>query len=124
MKKDLPTYYTDQYGTLRRSVPKLRQSKKERIKQRWEDSERERFPTTGRGNRDVEAENKVKEFLRNHDEGVTACQVANHIGVSQARAARILDNLSIMGEDNNFLIYSDDELDETLYFVHKDDKED
>jgi len=80
-------------------------------------------PTTGRGHRDTDAENKVKKFMRQHCEGVTACEVARHLDISQARAARILDNLSVMGEDNEFLIYADDELDEPLYFIFKDDEE-
>ena len=77
---------------------------------------------TGRGNRDQEAETKVKEYMRKHNQGVTAVEIAEHLQVSQARAARILDNLSIIGEDNKFLIYEDDDFDPPIYYIGQDDQ--
>ena len=116
-------YYTDQHGTLRRTVPKVRQSKKERIKQRWEGRIRFDYDKKGgRGNTDDEAIEKVKQYLRNHPDGVRAVDLASHIGTSQARAARLLDLLSGNSDDNSFLVYTDEEKQPPLYYVFKDCK--
>ena len=120
-EKSLPTYYTDSNGTLRRTVPKVRQSKKERLRERWSGKEQERFSKGGRGIKDDEALEKVKQYLRNHPDGVRAVDLANHIGTSQARAARLLDLLSGNSDDNSFLVYVDDDFDPPLFFVSKDE---
>jgi hypothetical protein len=118
------TYYKDSNGTIRRCDHKIRMSKKERLRKRWEGRENERFPKTGRGNIDTEALEKCKQFLRDHPEGVTAIQIAEITGTSQARAARLFDLLS-GGQDGesgqDFLVYVDDEEDPPLYFISKDD---
>ena len=117
---DKINYFTDANGTIRRTQPKVRKSKKERLRERWEG--RERFPT-GRGHIDTGALDKTKQLLRQHPEGVTAVQVANFVGCSQARAARLLDLLSggQEGESGqNFLISMDDDEDPPLYFISKD----
>ena len=113
-------YYTDSNGTIRRTQPKVRKSKKERLRQRWEG--KERFIATGRGHRDTESENKVKEYMRNHPGGVTAIELAENVGCSPTRAARLLDNLSIIGEGNKFLVYEDDEFDPPVYYIGQDDQ--
>ena len=77
---------------------------------------------TGRGNRDQEAETKVKEYMRIHPGGVTAIELAENVGCSPARAARILDNLSIIGEGNKFLVYEDDDFDPPIYYIGQDDQ--
>jgi response regulator of citrate/malate metabolism len=113
--------FKDSKGTIRREISKMRMSKKERLRKRRE--EKEKFPETGRGNVDEKKLNKVKQFLRDHSDGVTAIQVANYAGVTQARAARLLDLLS-GGQENesgqDFLIYMDDEENPPLYFISKD----
>lgn len=116
--EDKANYYQDANGTIRRTRPKVRKSKKERLRERWED--RERFPTTGRGHKDEEKLDAVKQYLRSHREGVTAIEVGNHVGVSQARATRLLDLLSGNSDDNSFLVYSDEEGSNPLYFLSKD----
>ena len=120
---DKINYYEDAHGTIRRTQPKIHKSKKHRIKERWEGKEEQRFPSTGRGHIDTEALEKTKQCLRQHPEGVTAVQVAEAVGVSQARAARLLDLLS-GGQDGesgqDFLIYVDDELGDPLYYISKD----
>ena len=119
---EVVNYFTDSNGTIRRTQPKVRKSKKERLRERWED--RERFPVkTGRGHIDHEKLDMVKQFLRKHREGVTAIEVGNHVGVSQARATRLLDLLS-GGQDNesgqDFLIFVDEDNKEPLYYIYKD----
>ena len=74
----------------------------------------------GRGNIDTEAIEKTKECLRSHPEGVTAVQVAEATGTSQARAARLLDLLSGNSDDNTFLIYTEEVYGQTKYFIFKD----
>ena len=77
---------------------------------------------TGRGHTDVEALNKAKDFLRLHPEGVSAIQVANYVGTSQARATRLLDLLSGNSDDNSFLVFVDDDDNNPLYYIYKDEK--
>jgi len=117
-------YYTDQNDTIRRGEPRVRMSKKQRIKKRWEGKEEERFSKTGRGHINHDELDKVKAYMRAHPEGVTAIEVAKFADVSQARAARLLDLLSGDVEDNenmetDFLIYADDE-NPPNYFIAKD----
>jgi hypothetical protein len=40
-------YYTDANGTIRRVIPKVRMSKKQRIRERWKGRENERFNKQG-----------------------------------------------------------------------------
>jgi hypothetical protein len=117
-------YYKDSNGTIRRVIPRVRMSKKERIRKRWEGRENERFKNTGRGNKDDETLEKCKQFLRDNPKGVTAIQVADYTGVTQARAARLLDLLSGGQEGESgrdFLVYMDDEENPPLYFISKDE---
>ena len=78
---------------------------------------------TGRGNFNEEQLENTKKCLRQHPEGVAAVQVAEAVGVSQARAARLLDLLS-GGQDGesgqDFLISMDDDENPPLYFISKD----
>ena len=76
----------------------------------------------GRGNKDEETLKKVKQYLRAHREGVTAVEIGNFVGVSQARATRLLDLLSGNSDDNSFLVYVDDEGSDPLYYIHKDNE--
>ena len=78
---------------------------------------------TGRGHVDTVQLEKAKEFMRLHPEGVTAISVANHVGCSQARAVRLMDILSEASEANDFLVYSDEDTEPTLYFIFQDDRE-
>jgi hypothetical protein len=71
--------------------------------------------TTGRGHIDIDAIEKTKAFLRKkHPKPVRIIDVANHVGVQQARAARLLDILSGGCSENtnsetDFLIYCNDD---------------
>jgi len=76
-------YYT-QNGTIRRIIPKARQSKKERLKRRWEDSDKERFPKTGRGNANIAEVELVKNYLRRiHPETARKMDIAKNTGLGQ-----------------------------------------
>ena len=69
-------------------------------------------PKTGRGNISVDITEKTKELLRkHHPETVRLVDIANYTGVSQARAARIIDNLSgnLTNGEYNFLTYVEEE---------------
>jgi hypothetical protein len=85
------------------------------------DSLKQLVKKTGRGNADLKQLEKTKEILRKKPEGVRQIDVANHVGCSLARAARLLDMLSEYSENNpDFLIYQDGERKSTLYFIYKD----
>jgi len=87
-------YYTDQNGSIRRIMPKVRQSKKERIRERWEGKEDTRFNKTGRGHRSDDHE-KVKDYLRKiHPETARKVQISQATGIKQDRVLIILNNLS------------------------------
>ena len=116
-------YYTDQNGTIRRTIPRERMSKKERLHKRWEGKEPERF--TGRGHINHDELEKVKEYMRAHPEGVTPVVLSKHIGCTQARAARLLDLLSGSVEGNansTFLVYADEDVDPPVYRIFKDEE--
>jgi len=69
-------------------------------------------PKTGRGNKSVEVEELAKKLLRNkHPETVRLFELAKFCGVSQARAARIVDNLSgnLTDGEYDFLCFTDDD---------------
>ena len=134
-EKSLPTYYTDSNGTLRRTVPKVRQSKKERIRERW--AGKVRFENdkkaTGRGNANVEEIEKVKEYLRKiHPETARKVQISQATGIKQDRVLIILNLLSGVSDDNkdddaefvpkDFLVMEDDEENELRYGIFKDTK--
>ena len=133
-EKSLPTYYTDSNGTLRRTVPKVRQSKKERIRERWENADRERFPNdkkTGRGNANVEEIEMVKNYLRKiHPETARKVDIAKATNLGQDRVLIILNLLSGVSDDNkddnaefvpkDFLLYEDEDEKETRYGIYKD----
>jgi hypothetical protein len=77
---------------------------------------------TGRGNVDSGQLEKAKELLRKkHPETVRLVDIANYCKVSQARAARIVDNLSgnLTDGEYDFLVYTDD--DKTVG-IFRDDK--
>ena len=81
---------------------------------------------TGRGHLDIDAIQKVKEYLRmKHPETVRAVDIALYTGKSQARATRLLDYFSgDCGENENtvtdFLIYVNDDSNPTTYGIFKD----
>jgi hypothetical protein len=81
---------------------------------------------TGRGHIDVDSIEKTKTFLRKrHPNPVRIIDVANYVGVQQARAARLLDLLSgDCGENENtntdFLIYCNDDVNPKTYNIFKD----
>jgi len=54
---------------------------------------------TGRGNYNQEQLARLKEYLLAHPEGVTGSMLAGYIGVSHARAMRLLD----VADQNGFL---------------------
>ena len=124
---DLQGYYTDQNGCLRLYTPKVRMKKKQRIKLRWEGREHERFKT-GRGHVAIEVIEAVKDYLRSiHPETATAKDIGDYIGVSGARAVRILDILSgsINQSENSqfeFLVYETGKPRNTKYGIYLDQK--
>jgi hypothetical protein len=84
---------------------------------------------TGRGNADLQAIEKTKEFLRKkHPEPVRAVELARYINKPQARALRILDLLSGVSNDiheaeflsRDFLVYIDDDSEPVRYGIFKD----
>jgi hypothetical protein len=69
-------------------------------------------PKTGRGHKVEGVENKAKELLREkHPKTVRLVEIAKYCDVSQARAARIVDNLSgnLTDGEYEFLVYTDDD---------------
>jgi hypothetical protein len=77
---------------------------------------------TGRGHADLDQLEKAKELLRKkHPETVRLVDIAHYCGVSQARAARIVDNLSgnLTDGEYDFLVYNED--DKTVG-IARDDK--
>ena len=69
-------------------------------------------------NHDSDQVEKAKEFMRSkHPEGVRIFDIAQYVGCSQSRAARIIDLLS---KGTDFLVYMDDEKRPTHYFIDKD----
>jgi len=63
---------------------------------------------------------KAKEFMRSkHPEGIRAFDLAQYVGCSQSRAARILDLLS---NGTDFLVYMDDKKRPTQYYIYKDEQ--
>ena len=110
-----------------KSGKRIRMSKKERIRQRWAGREDERFARapTGRGNIRTDEVDKVKAYMRQHPEGVTAVVIAKNVGCSQARARGLLDYLSggtvdSVNTDNSFLVSMDDEVHPPIYRIFKD----
>jgi hypothetical protein len=68
---------------------------------------------TGRGNYNENQLEKLKQFLLANPKGVTGIQLADYIGVSHARAMRLLDVADqngfltcIDGNSRNMLIYA------------------
>jgi hypothetical protein len=126
-------YYIDSNGTKRRSIPKIRMSKKERIRKRWEGKESERFKNTGRGNTNVEEIERVKDFLRSiHPETARKFDIAKATGLGQDRILIIINLLSGVSEDKkeedaefvpkDFLVFDEDDEKDTHYGIWKDIK--
>jgi hypothetical protein len=122
-------YYQDSNGTIRREIPKIRMSKKKRLRIRWEG--KERFPITGRGHR--EDDNLlVIDYLRSiHPATARKVDIAKNAGLGQDRVLIILNNLSGLKDDYSdasetkefpFLVYESDEGEYTEYGIWKDEK--
>ena len=76
---------------------------------------------TGRGNVDLKQVEKVKEYMREHREGVLPVDVARYVGCNPVRAIRLLDLLSgVGGREVDFLVYEDDMQKPIRYFIAKD----
>jgi hypothetical protein len=127
-------YHEDSKGTVRRDTRKVRMSKKERLRRRWEGRENERFPIkTGRGNVVIEDVEKVKEYLRGIFPGkARQMDIAICTGIEESRVLGILNLLSGVSEDKkddgsefmpkDFLIFQDDEGRDTRFGIWKDAK--
>ena len=87
--------------------------------------------TTGRGNADIDAIEKTKEYLRmKHPQCIRPNELAKYINKPQARALRILDLLSGVSNDRDkegaeflsrdFLVYVNDDISPTTYGIFKD----
>jgi hypothetical protein len=120
------TYYTDSNGTIRRTEPKDRMSKKERIRQRWEG--KERFQT-GRGNRAADHQLVIDYLRQIHPKTARKIAIAEATGINQARVLIILNNLSglkddykdgIEGAEFPFLVYETGTERNTEYGIYKD----
>ena len=124
-------YYTDTNGTIRRTAPKVRMSKKERLRLRWEGKEEQRFEKTGRGNCNVDEIERVKKYFRDtYPDKMRKMDIAKSLGINQARTLIILNLLSGVSEDKkdegaefvpkDFLIYEDEDSGEMRYGIYKD----
>jgi hypothetical protein len=72
---------------------------------------------TGRGHIDFMQIERAKDCLRKNPKGVQAVEIANYVGCSQARAVRLMD---ILSDGVDFLVYQEDEVKPTRYFISKD----
>ena len=120
-------YYTDQNGNKRRK----RQSKKERLKERWLGREEERFSKTGRGNVKTDDVELVKNYLRSiHPDTARKFDIAKSTGLKQDRVLIILNLLSGVSDDDkdedaefvprDFLVYDTGDEKDTRYGIFKD----
>ena len=78
---------------------------------------------TGRGNVDLAQVGKAKEILRlRHPRGVSAAEIARHVGCRRDRAERLLDILSGNASESaaGFLVYEDDSSGRPLFGIAKD----
>ena len=78
---------------------------------------------TGRGNVDIVQAEKAKELFRSkHPQGVRQKDVANYVGCSISRAARLIDRFSgrTDGRGCDFTVYEDDFVKPTLFYISKD----
>ena len=78
---------------------------------------------TGRGNIDVVQIEKAKElFRKKHPQGVRQTEIANYVGCSPMRAARLIDRLSgrMDGRGCGFTVYEDDFTKPTLFYISRD----
>jgi len=84
-----------------------------------DDSNEQAGPKTGRTHVDTEQIEKAKDYMRSrHPEGVRIIDIAEAIGCSQSKALRILDYLS---NGNDFLVFMDDDVKPSRYYIHKDE---
>jgi len=127
MKDNDYKHYIDQNGNKRRK----RQSKKERLRERWEGKEDQRFAKTGRGNCNVEEIEKVKQYLRSiHPDTARKVEISKSTGIKQDRVLIILNLLSGVSDDNkdedaefipkDFLVYDCGDEENTRYGIFKD----
>jgi hypothetical protein len=126
-------YCKNSKGAIRREIPKICMSKKERLRKRLEGIENERFKNTGRGNANVDEVERVKEYLREtFPKTARKMDIAKSIGLGQDRILIILNLLSGVSEDNqdndtefapkDFLVYEDENGENTRYGIFADIK--
>jgi len=77
---------------------------------------------TGRGNIDWDQLEKVKELMRSRDpEGVRLQDIAEYCDCSNARARGLIDILSDTHTQTEFLVYEEDKVKPTRYFIYSDE---